>query len=200
MGPWHPISNLSWAALARENPASRSAKATKVPGARSGKSRFALGQGNEGSFDPLIFLATASAGDAEMKERIERHRVGRDPKWRTVEEPYRLTETLAGRAIEERGLVVVDCLTLWVSNLLCGMGGNELSLSESEKILDEFLSTVPRSKGHIRFVSNEVGLSIVPDNKLGRDFRDLQGLLNQKLAILSDEVFFLTAGLPHRLK
>ena len=169
-------------------------------GARSGKSRFALDQGNGSSFDPLLFLATASAGDDEMKERIDKHRSSRDRRWKTMEEPYQLVTALKRSAVHDRGLLVLDCVTLWVSNLLCGMGGKVLSMSEIEKIFAELVHTLPSLKGNIRIVSNEVGLSIVPDNPLGRDFRDLQGSLNQQLASLSNEVFFLTAGLPLRIK
>src|SRR5579859_8054254 len=121
-------------------------------GARSGKSRFALEQGNESSFDPLIFLATASAGDAEMKERIEKHRMSRsvkDSRWRTIEEPYHLMKALEDSAIHDKGLLVLDCVTLWVSNLLCGMGGKIQSVSESEKTFDELLRTLPQLKGTI---------------------------------------------------
>src|SRR5277367_5830091 len=98
-------------------------------GARSGKSRFALDQGDEPFFGPLLFLATASAGDDEMKQRIEHHRMGRDKKWQTIEEPYHLVETLRREAVHDKGLLVLDCTTLWISNLLCGMGGKPLSLS-----------------------------------------------------------------------
>jgi adenosylcobinamide kinase / adenosylcobinamide-phosphate guanylyltransferase len=169
-------------------------------GARSGKSRFALDQGNESTFEPLLFLATASAGDEEMKQRIQHHKIGRDKKWQTFEEPYRLAETLKREAVHDRGLVVVDCATLWISNLLCGMGGKALSLSESETEIENFLDTLPQLKGNIRIVSNEVGLSIVPDNRLGRNFRDLQGGLNQGLASLATQVFFLIAGIPQKIR
>lgn len=172
-------------------------------GARSGKSRFALQQGNESSFDPLLFLATATAGDEEMKDRIEKHRMSRlekDSRWKAIEEPYRLAGVLGNSAVHEKGLLVIDCVTLWISNLLCGMGGNPLSNTECEKTFEDLLQTLARAKGQIRIVSNEVGLSIVPDNELGRNFRDLQGLLNQKLAAMSDEVFFLVAGIPRKIK
>lgn len=169
-------------------------------GARSGKSRFALSQGDESAFFPLLFLATASAGDDEMKRRIEQHRKNREAQWRTVEEPYRLVEVLEKEAVHERGLIVVDCATLWISNLLCGMGGKKLSFSESEMEIEKFLKKLAQLKGNIRIVSNEVGLSIVPDNQLGRDFRDLQGLFNQKLTSLAAQVFFLIAGIPQKLR
>lgn len=169
-------------------------------GARSGKSRFALDQGNETSFSSLLFLATASAGDGEMKERIEHHRRARPPEWRTVEEPYLLSRALEREAVQEGGLVVVDCATLWISNLLCGMGGKNLTPAESESEIEIFIRNLPQLKGNIRIVSNEVGLSLVPDNPLGRDFRDLQGLFNQRVAALADQVYFMVAGIPQKIK
>ena len=169
-------------------------------GARSGKSRFALSQGDEPGFSPWVFLATASAGDGEMRDRIERHQRTRDKRWRTVEEPYHLAQALAREAVHEKGLVVVDCATLWISNLLCGMGGKALSMSESESEIEFFLRTLSLAKGVVRVVSNEVGLSLVPDNPLGRDFRDLQGVFNQKLAARSAEVYFLIAGIPQKIR
>jgi len=169
-------------------------------GARSGKSRYALAQGNESSFDPRIFIATASPGDEEMKNRIEQHRSTRSPEWKTVESSYHLVDALEKSAVHEKGLIVVDCLTLWISNLLCGMGGKALSMSEIKNEFKKLEHLLPKLKGNIRFVSNEVGLGIVPDNPLGRNFRDLQGELNQSLATLANQVILMTVGLPHKLK
>ena len=169
-------------------------------GARSGKSSFALGQGNEKDFDPRIFLATASGGDEEMRERIRHHRVERTDSWITVEEPYHLTEALTQAASKDQGLVVVDCATLWISNLLCGMGGKNLTPSEVEVQIDLFLVSLSSQQGHLRIVSNEVGLGLVPEHPLGRQFRDLQGFFNQKLARIAHQVFLITAGIPQKLK
>lgn len=169
-------------------------------GARSGKSSFALTQGNEKDFDPRIFLATASAGDEEMRDRIQRHRSERDGSWSTVEEPYHLTECLSRAATQEKGVLVVDCVTLWISNLLCGMGGKALTVTETETQIDLFFRSLPSWKGHLRIVSNEVGLGVVPEHPLGRQFRDLQGFFNQRMAKLSQEVFLITAGIPQKLK
>jgi adenosylcobinamide kinase / adenosylcobinamide-phosphate guanylyltransferase len=169
-------------------------------GARSGKSRYALNQGNEASFDPKIFLATASPGDEEMKSRIEQHRSTRSAEWKTLEAPYDLINALENSAAHEKGLVVVDCLTLWISNLLCGMGGKAQSMTEIKNEFKKLESLLRQLKGNIRFVSNEVGLGIVPDNPLGRNFRDLQGELNQSLATLATQVILMTAGLPQKLK
>src|SRR5579859_369268 len=156
-------------------------------GARSGKSRYALHQGNENTFDPLTFLATASIGDEEMKQRVERHRAERHVEWKTVEAPYHLAEALREIAIHEKGLTIVDCTTLWISNLLCGMGGKILTVAEIENEIEKLIQILPQLKGTIRFVSNEVGFGLVPDNPLGRNFRDLQGELNQRLASLANQ-------------
>ncbi len=169
-------------------------------GARSGKSRFALHQGNEDGLNPKIFLATASAGDDEMKRRIDIHKAERGREWNTVEEPYYLTDILRKNAVHENGLVIVDCTTLWISNLLCGIGGKTLSFGEVEKEFERFLGSLTGAKGNIRFVSNEVGEGIVPDNPLGRDFRDLQGQLNMLLSGVADQVVLMTAGIPRKIK
>jgi adenosylcobinamide kinase / adenosylcobinamide-phosphate guanylyltransferase len=169
-------------------------------GARSGKSRYALRQGNESDFNPRFYLATASAGDEEMKNRIVQHRKERDASWQTVEEPYHLPEALSQSASHEKGLVIVDCTTLWVSNLLCGMGGKAITSPEIKLEFEKLIQLLPRLKGNILVVSNEVGLGIVPDNPLGRNFRDLQGDLNQTLASIANQVILMTAGIPQKIK
>ena len=169
-------------------------------GARSGKSRFALNQGDEEGLEPWVFIATASPGDGEMLERIGRHRAERPEKWRTLEEPYRLVEALAGSAVHGKGLVIVDCSTLWLSNLLCGIGGKALSVPDIEIEISKLGQNLPRLSGNIRIISNEVGLGIVPDHLLGRQFRDLQGFLNQSVASIANQVILLTAGIPQKIK
>jgi len=169
-------------------------------GAKSGKSHFALHQGNEDGFDPKTFLATASADDQEMKQRIERHKMQRGPEWHTLEEPYFLADSLRKNAVHPKGLVIVDCATLWISNLLCGKGGKVLTDPEIEKEFETLLKILPGTKGRVRFVSNEVGGGIVPDNALARRFRDLQGQLNLSLAGIADQVVLMTAGLPQKIK
>jgi adenosylcobinamide kinase / adenosylcobinamide-phosphate guanylyltransferase len=169
-------------------------------GARSGKSRFALNQGNESRFEPRIFLATASPGDKEMGQRIQRHQSERGSDWQTVEEPYQLVEALGRSAIHEKGLVVVDCATLWISNLLCGMGGKTKSMAEIENEFEKLFQKLPLLNGNIRFISNEVGLGIVPDNLLSRQFRDLQGTFNQSVASIANQVILLTAGIAQKIK
>ena len=160
-------------------------------GARSGKSRFAeaLVAAHAG---PHVYLATAEAGDAEMAERIRRHRERRGAGWTTVEEPLDLPRALASAA-RDNAAVLVDCLTLWLSNLMAA--GRDVS-HESRALIE----TLPRLAGPVVFVSNEVGLGIVPDNALARAFRDHAGLLHQSVAAVADRVYFVAAGLPLLLK
>jgi adenosylcobinamide kinase/adenosylcobinamide-phosphate guanylyltransferase len=169
-------------------------------GARSGKSRYALAQGDESRFEPRLFLATASPEDEEMRQRILRHRLQRGSQWQTLEEPYHLVEALGRSAIHEKGLVIVDCATLWISNLLCGIGGKAKSVEEIEKEFEKLVQIISSLSGNVRVVSNEVGLGIVPDNLLSRQFRDLQGTFNQSVASLANQVILLTAGIPQKIK
>ena len=169
-------------------------------GARSGKSRYALNQGDELTYDRRIFLATAFAGDTEMENRIKRHQTERGDQWNTIEEPYDLAAPVEKSKTELNSLLVIDCATLWISNLLCGMGGKALESSEIEKEFEKLFKILSQQKGRIRIVSNEVGLGLVPDNLLGRQFRDLQGQFNQSLAALAGQVILMTAGLPQKIK
>jgi adenosylcobinamide kinase / adenosylcobinamide-phosphate guanylyltransferase len=158
-------------------------------GARSGKSRFAegLALGHAGA---RVYIATAQPGDEEMAARIAAHKDRRGSEWSTVEAPIGLVEALETAA---DGFVLIDCLTLWISNLLLG----RLDIAPRVARLAEALRARP---GTVVVVSNEVGLSIVPDNALARRFRDEAGLANQCLAQACDEVVFVAAGLPLRLK
>lgn len=163
-------------------------------GARSGKSRHALQLG-EGIGPRRAFVATAQALDEEMARRIRRHQASRSESWRTYEEPLQL-----GPLLEKiEGLydvIVVDCLTLWVSNLL-SLGLNEESLDDHYRTL---LRTLEKMNTPVILISNEVGGGIVPANALARRFCDLAGLLHQQVAALADEVFWFTAGLSLRIK
>ncbi len=162
-------------------------------GARSGKSALALRRA-AASGRPVTWLATAQALDAEMAERIERHRAERPAGWRTVEEPLRLAQALRLGAAAD-GCLVVDCLTLWLTNLMLA---GDASLLQTETA--DLLATLPALPGHIILVANEVGLGIVPDNALARRFRDEAGRLNQALAESCERVTFVAAGLPLVLK
>jgi adenosylcobinamide kinase/adenosylcobinamide-phosphate guanylyltransferase len=163
-----------------------------IGGARSGKSSFALAEA--GSFPGRkAYIATAEPLDDEMKKRIEKHRAERGRDWETIEAPIKMARILK-EIRSEYSVAVVDCLTLWLSNLL-------LRAEDSEKEIESFLSSLgDGSHPPLYVVSNEVGMGIVPDNALSRRFRDLAGHLNQKVAGIADEVHLVTAGIPVRIK
>ncbi len=158
-------------------------------GARSGKSSYAETQAAASGL-AVVYVATGEARDAEMSERIAHHRARRPAAWRTIEEPLALAAALAREASPQRCLIV-DCLTLWLSNVL---------LSAREEELERLLAELPRLPGRLLLVSNEVGWGIVPENALARRFRDEQGRLNQTIAQLADRVTLIAAGLPLQLK
>jgi len=169
---------------------SNAAKLTLVlGGARSGKSRYA--ESLIAAFaPPWTYVATAEAGDAEMTARIAAHRSRRGAQWRTVEVPRDLAAALKSCPTMP---VLVDCLTLWLSNLLLAHADIDAELAQLENALDAM--TAPAV-----LVANEVGYGIVPDNPLGRRFRDLQGVLNQRIAARADRVALVVAGLPLAVK
>ncbi|KQX97447.1 adenosylcobinamide kinase/adenosylcobinamide phosphate guanyltransferase [Rhodanobacter sp. Root480] len=162
-------------------------------GARSGKSalaeRLALA-----STRPVVYIATAQARDGEMAERIAHHRTRRPADWLCVEEPLALAEVLRQHARADR-CVLVDCLTLWLSNLL---GDADASRFERERAA--LLDTLPQLPGEILLVSNEIGMGVVPLGELSRRFVDEAGRLHQALAAMCDRVIFVAAGLPLTLK
>jgi adenosylcobinamide kinase/adenosylcobinamide-phosphate guanylyltransferase len=160
-------------------------------GARSGKSAFAERVVPE-TQATRIYLATATAGDDEMRDRIAHHRARRGDGWRTIEEPLALVETLAR---EDRGdtAILVDCLTLWLSNLMHASRDIEIETRQLAGFLRE-------ARANIVLVSNEIGLGLVPETPLGRAFRDAQGRLNQAVAAAVANVAFIAAGLPIWLK
>ncbi|WP_294353222.1 bifunctional adenosylcobinamide kinase/adenosylcobinamide-phosphate guanylyltransferase [uncultured Sphingomonas sp.] len=160
-------------------------------GARSGKSRHAQAIA-EASADRRIFVATAQAFDGEMAERIAMHQRDRDVSWRTIEAPVDLPGVIVAEAGSGR-VLLVDCLTLWLSNLL-------LAEADLEAASDALVGAIQRAEANIVFVSNEVGFGIVPDNALARLFRDAAGRLNQRLAGVCDAVELVVAGLPLRIK
>lgn len=163
-------------------------------GARSGKSAFAQGAAEAKAVETggrLVMIATAQAFDAEMAERIHRHRVDRGAAWTTLEAPIELAATLEGLGIDD--VVVVDCLTLWLSNLMLA----EMDVAAAAKTL---LTAAGEFKGALWLVSNEVGFGIVPDNALARRFRDEAGRLHQALARAADAVTLVVAGLSLRMK
>ncbi len=164
-------------------------------GARSGKSRYAQ-QRAEALPAPRVYLATAQAFDREMEIRIARHQAERGPEWAaTIEEP--LTPAAALMAAGERfETILLDCITLWLSNLM-GRGDDDEAILAAVAELGRSFSLVA---ANIVVVTNEVGLGLVPEHPLGRRFRDLAGFANQELARSCDEVYFTLWGLPQRLK
>ncbi|MGH6813836.1 MAG: bifunctional adenosylcobinamide kinase/adenosylcobinamide-phosphate guanylyltransferase [Methylocella sp.] len=160
-------------------------------GARSGKSRYAQRLAEASRLQPVL-IATAEAHDAEMAARIARHAALRDARWTLVEEPAALAGALRREARNDR-IVVVDCATLWLSNLL--LNNDDLSAATQD-----LAQSVAGLAGPVVFVSNEVGAGIVPENALARAFRDAQGLLNQALAEACEAVVLVAAGIPLCLK
>jgi adenosylcobinamide kinase / adenosylcobinamide-phosphate guanylyltransferase len=161
-------------------------------GIRSGKSRFAE-QRALTSQRPITYIATALARDEEMRRRIAEHQARRPASWTVVEEPFALAGALRAHASSER-CVMVDCLTLWLTQLLCA--GDDRFAREREALL----AVLPQVDGHVILVSNETGLGIVPLGELSRRFCDEAGRLHQDLAQICDRVFFTVAGLPQVLK
>jgi adenosylcobinamide kinase/adenosylcobinamide-phosphate guanylyltransferase len=158
-------------------------------GARSGKSRHAE-EIIQGLPPPWIYIATAQAFDDEMRDRIAEHRRRRGDDWRTIEAPI----DLAGALAEAGGRpVLIDCLTLWLTNLMLG----DHSVAAEASVFEEALA---RLSAPTVLVSNEVGLGLVPETPLGRSFRDEAGRLNQRIAAKAGRVLFMVAGLPMTVK
>jgi adenosylcobinamide kinase/adenosylcobinamide-phosphate guanylyltransferase len=162
-------------------------------GTRSGKSTFALALARRLG-EHRLFLATARPGDAEMRARIERHRQTRGDDFETIEEPLAVADTIA--RLSDRDVVVVDCLTLWLANLLLEEKSEEEILAKIEELAAILESRATQAV----LVTNEVGLGIVPETALGRVFRDLAGLAHQRFSRLADEVYFGALGIMLRIK
>ncbi|KAF0219353.1 MAG: adenosylcobinamide kinase / adenosylcobinamide-phosphate [Geobacteraceae bacterium] len=163
-------------------------------GARSGKSLLA--ERLAGEFGaPLGYVATGRAGDAEMAERIARHQARRGTAWQTIEEPFALAEAIRGHD-GYFNVMLVDCITLWLTNLLLKYDDVAKVVADVRDLTNLFSV----SKTPLVLVSNEVGMGIVPENRLARTFRDLAGEANEMIAKASDEVYVTFAGLPLKLK
>lgn len=165
-------------------------------GARSGKSSYAEGLAARHAVRlgaQVTYLATAQAFDDEMRARIGRHRGERPAGWHTTEEPLDVVAAVRG---VQTPVLLLDCLSLWVSNLMLAEVSDAAALEQADALLDTL-----RARGGVAvLVSNEVGLSIVPDNALARRYRDLLGWVNQRAAAASDEAYLLVSGLPLKLK
>jgi adenosylcobinamide kinase/adenosylcobinamide-phosphate guanylyltransferase len=161
-------------------------------GARSGKSAFALGYARRLGAH-RCFIATAQAFDAEMRARIDRHRDERGGDFTTIEEPLALPEALAAAPAD--AVVLVDCLTLWLSNLLCA----DLPESAILTRIDQLVVAARARRAPTLLVSNEVGLGLVPETPLGRAFRDLTGICHQRLGAVADEIYAALMGVVLRL-
>lgn len=164
-------------------------------GARSGKSAYAqkMGKALEGK---RLFIATAQALDLEMAERIKTHKKQRGSLWETHEEPVEIVQVISETQHTYR-VILIDCLTLWISNLLMTYGDDRQGVENRIQSLIDSLTTI---KTTIILVSNEVGSGIVPENRLARSFRDVAGMLNQRVAQVADRVFFMVAGIPLAIK
>jgi len=181
-----------------------------IGGARSGKSSFAMNKASRIK-GPKAYIATAEALDREMEERIEKHKKDRGEGWDTFEEPVKISRVLSGINDKYR-VVILDCLTLWLSNVMLQSKQPENAINEFLQVLGSLsrsssstrLNSLSRNVGinglNLFIVSNEVGMGIVPDNEIAREFRDLGGVLNQKVAEIADEVYQITAGIPVKIK
>jgi len=163
-------------------------------GARSGKSAFAERLAN-GMTGKRAYIATAQAFDPEMAAKIQHHRERRSAAWDTYEEPLAIADLLV-KLNGRYQIVLLDCLTLWLSNVIAHTDGDDAVNSRSDGLVE----AIKNFDGSSIVVSNEVGLGIVPDNPLARRFRDFAGILNQKMAQVADEVYFTAAGIPMKIK
>lgn len=171
-------------------------------GARSGKSSYAVDLATNFT-DQVIYLATGIPCDQEMKRRIEEHRQKRSKSWKTIEEPLDIDIVLKNLDVPIK-LILLDCLTLWVSNLTLhyqkqGKQGIKLEQSVLDRV-SQAVSIAKEIRPKMVIVSNEIGMGIVPDTSLGRTFRDILGKANQIVAASADQVFFMIAGLPIEVK
>ena len=160
-------------------------------GARSGKSAHAEGLAETAGSNP-IYIATAEIFDQEMESRIELHRERRGPHWQLVEAPLDLPEALA-KADNPDSVILIDCLSVWITNVL-------VHERDTDAACRALVDCLANCSGHVILVASETGLGIIPENKLSRQFRDANGRLNQAVAAVANEVFFVAAGIALRIK
>jgi len=168
-------------------------------GARSGKSAFAEDLARK--YKDVVYIATAEVKDEEMRERIQIHRARRPFNWKTIEAPFHV-DRIIPNLDEKVGVVYLDCITLYVTNMLLSDEKENLKKKQSQILeeINKLCKACRESKSDVIIVSNEVGLGIVPDNALSRVFRDIAGSANQILADEADEVYFMVAGIAQRIK
>ena len=163
-------------------------------GCRSGKSRYALHYANQ-HFSKKLFLATCEVLDEEMARRVENHKKVRGPEWQTIEEPLEIIKKIKEFGMDG-GVILIDCLTLWLYNLLMKWDNDLKIIDETEKLIE----MIKQSPSSVILVSNEVGMGIVPADPLSRRYRDLLGTMNQRIAEALDTVIFMVSGIPIFLK
>jgi adenosylcobinamide kinase/adenosylcobinamide-phosphate guanylyltransferase len=166
-----------------------------IGGCRSGKSSFALDQANRVKGKDKYFIATSVPSDSEMEKRVEKHQKERGEEWHTIEEPIRIYERI-NQYSPKAGVILVDCLTLWVSNLLF-QSYDQAQIDGAIKYLENSLE---QCECLVFLVSNEVGTGIVPENMLARQFRDIAGFVNQRIAKIADKVVMTVAGIDVQIK
>ena len=166
-----------------------------IGGCRSGKSSYAMQTAEKMTEEKKIFIATCVPRDDEMKRRVARHQKERSQTWVTVEAPLKLPEAILQNS-RSGNVILVDCLTLWVSNLLMETGDE----SKIEEAISQFINAIEKAAGPVVLVSNEVGTGIVPENALARQYRDIIGRVNQAVAKTADKVIWMVAGIPVKIK
>lgn len=166
-----------------------------IGGCRSGKSAFALEKANRTKGNKKIFIATSVPRDDEMQKRVDDHQKERGDSWQTIEEPLRIDQAIVNHS-HKADVILLDCLTLWVSNLMFA-SKEEPDIKKEMALLEKALE---KSLCPVFLVSNEVGLGIVPENTLARKFRDHAGFVNRKVARIADQVFMTVAGIDIRIK
>ena len=166
-----------------------------IGGCRSGKSTYAMQTAERVPAEQKIFIATCVPRDDEMKRRVARHQKERSQTWVTVEAPLNLPEAILQNS-HSGDVILVDCLTLWVSNLLMETGDD----SKIEETISQFINAIEKAAGPIVLVSNEVGTGIVPENALARKYRDIIGRVNQAVAKAAGRVIWMVAGIPVTVK
>ena len=166
-----------------------------IGGCRSGKSTYAMQTAEKMPAEQKIFIATCVPQDDEMKRRVARHQKERSQNWVTVEAPLDLSEAIRQNS-RKADVILVDCLTLWVSNLLMETGDE----NKIEETISQFINAIENASCPIVLVSNEVGTGIVPENRLARQYRDIIGLANQAVAKTAGKVIWMVAGIPVTVK